>query len=151
MIDRIKRIMEMENLTPSQFADEIDVQRSSLSHVLSGRNKPSLDFVMKVKLCFSDINLEWLIFGNGEMLESSKGVLSDTIQKEKTLFDADSPLKTIPESYGDLPDTDKKSIKNSDDITTENKIGIESSSEGNNMVEKVILLLQDGTFREYTK
>ena len=150
MIDRIKQIMEMENLTPSQFADEIDVQRSSLSHVLSGRNKPSLDFVMKVKLCFSDINLEWLIFGNGEMLESSTGVLSDTIQKEKTLFDADTPLNTIPESYDDPSVTNKKSNKFNKDITAENRIGIESSSEENNMVEKVILLLQDGTFREYT-
>jgi len=61
MIDRIKKLLETEQLSPSQFADEIKLQRSSLSHVLSGRNKPSLDFVMKIKQRFANVSLDWLI------------------------------------------------------------------------------------------
>ena len=68
MINRIKRFIEIQNLTSSNFANEIGVQRSSVSHVLSGRNKPSLDFITKIKERFPEINLEWLIIGKGSMI-----------------------------------------------------------------------------------
>ena len=65
MIDRIKLIMDYYHLSPAQFADKIGFQRSALSHVLSGRNKASLDFVLKVKSAFPNLNLEWLTLGEG--------------------------------------------------------------------------------------
>ncbi len=61
--DRIKTIMKANQLSPSQFADKIGVQRSSLSHVLSGRNKPSLDFLSKIIQHFPKVNASWLITG----------------------------------------------------------------------------------------
>ena len=68
MIDRIQLILKTKNLSSSQFADEIQVQRSSISHILSGRNKPSLDFIMKILSTYSEVNADWLIFGKGQMV-----------------------------------------------------------------------------------
>jgi len=62
---RLKKILEHHRLTASQFADQIGVQRSSISHILSGRNKPSLDFVLKVTGKFSDVDMYWLLNGKG--------------------------------------------------------------------------------------
>lgn len=67
--ERISKVIEYSNLSSSEFADEIEVQRSSISHITSGRNKPSLDFLIKVKDKFPAIRWDWLILGEGEMLE----------------------------------------------------------------------------------
>lgn len=61
--ERIQIILKMHHLTPSAFADKIGVQRSSISHVLSGRNKPGLDFLEKILLHFPRVNAHWLITG----------------------------------------------------------------------------------------
>jgi transcriptional regulator with XRE-family HTH domain len=63
MTDRFKALLEQLKLTPSEFADRIRVQRSSVSHVLSGRNKPSIDFLEKILIVFPDIDATWLITG----------------------------------------------------------------------------------------
>lgn len=63
--NRIKQILLHHELTASQFADRIGVQRSSISHILSGRNKPSLDFVIKVTSEFKDVDMYWLLNGKG--------------------------------------------------------------------------------------
>ncbi|MHB0755347.1 helix-turn-helix domain-containing protein [Polaribacter sp. M15] len=62
---RIKKIMDYHQLTASLFADKIGVQRSSISHILSGRNKPSLDFILKITSQFNDVDIDWLIKGEG--------------------------------------------------------------------------------------
>ncbi|GAB1309145.1 helix-turn-helix transcriptional regulator [Urechidicola sp. KH5] len=62
---RLKSVLEHYNLSATAFAEKIDVQRSSISHLLSGRNKPSLDFVLKVLKVFPDIELYWLMNGDG--------------------------------------------------------------------------------------
>ena len=61
--DRIKVIIKVNQLTATSFADEIGVQRSSISHILNGRNKPSLDFIQKVLKKFPRVNPLWLITG----------------------------------------------------------------------------------------
>ena len=63
--NRLKKILEYHQLTASLFADKIGVQRSSISHILSGRNKPSLDFILKVTNTFSDVDIYWLLNGKG--------------------------------------------------------------------------------------
>jgi transcriptional regulator with XRE-family HTH domain len=65
--ERIVRLMEVYNLTPSLFADEIGVQRSAISHILSGRNKPSLEFIQKVLIRYKDLNPQWILTGVGNM------------------------------------------------------------------------------------
>jgi len=57
--------MSHYGFSASAFADKIEVQRSSISHILSGRNKPSLDFVMKVLSAFPEVDLYWLLNGKG--------------------------------------------------------------------------------------
>ncbi|MBU3928200.1 MAG: helix-turn-helix domain-containing protein, partial [Bacteroidetes bacterium] len=57
--------MEKRGLSPAQFADEIGLKRSSLSHILSGRNNPSLDVIMKIKARYDEVNTDWLLFGTG--------------------------------------------------------------------------------------
>lgn len=71
MVDRINLILKAKNITARQFAEEIGIQPSGMSHILSGRNNPSLDFVMKVIRRFPEIDINWLMFGKGEMYESS--------------------------------------------------------------------------------
>lgn len=64
--ERIRKIMEFFELSSSVFADKIGVQRSSISHILSGRNKPSLDFILKVTSTFAEVDIHWLLNGKGE-------------------------------------------------------------------------------------
>ena len=63
MIERILEILKDKKLSPSQFADEIGIQRSGMSHLISGRNKPSLELIMKVLKRFPDVKPEWLLYG----------------------------------------------------------------------------------------
>ena len=62
---RLKEVMRFHHLTASLFADKINVQRSSISHIISGRNKPSLDFILKVTHTFKDVVIYWLLNGKG--------------------------------------------------------------------------------------
>ena len=68
--NRLLEILENKNLSASQFAEKIGVQRSSVSHVLSKRNKPSLDFIIKISKTFDDISLDWLINGDNSLKSS---------------------------------------------------------------------------------
>ncbi len=67
---RLKDIMAYYALSASAFAERINVQRSSISHVLSGRNKPSLDFITKLTTALPNINLYWLLNGTENMLRT---------------------------------------------------------------------------------
>lgn len=81
LLDRIKYLMKLNNLSASAFADKIDVQRSSISHLLSGRNKPSLEFINKVLLAFPKISADWLLSGKTEV--STSNFDEPLIQSEK--------------------------------------------------------------------
>ncbi|MCX6273232.1 MAG: helix-turn-helix domain-containing protein [Bacteroidetes bacterium] len=104
MVDRIALLLKSKNITASQFADEIGVQRSSISHVLSGRNKPSLEFIQKILKRYSEINPDWLLFGKGPMnmefnlfsdtnesVPLKEELISKALQKQETL------LRSVPE------------------------------------------------------
>jgi transcriptional regulator with XRE-family HTH domain len=69
---RIKKVMDFHDLTASLFADKIGVQRSSISHILSGRNKPSLDFVLKITIEFKDVDIHWLLNGKGSFPKNAE-------------------------------------------------------------------------------
>jgi transcriptional regulator with XRE-family HTH domain len=74
MRDRIILLIKAKNLTAAQFADEIGVQKSSISHILSGRNNASLDFIQKILLCYPEVSMEWLMFGKGPIFKSPETV-----------------------------------------------------------------------------
>ena len=69
MKDRLLQLLDLEHLTPSKFADLIGVQRSSVSHVLSGRNNPSYDFLQKTLKAFPGLKADWIMLGDGSMYE----------------------------------------------------------------------------------
>jgi transcriptional regulator with XRE-family HTH domain len=71
MKDRIIKILDKENISAAKFADVLGVQRSSISHILSGRNKPSLDFVQRILQKFPNINSDWLLFGKGNIYRNA--------------------------------------------------------------------------------
>ncbi|WP_313789955.1 helix-turn-helix transcriptional regulator [Flagellimonas aquimarina] len=77
-IARIQTVIDHYGLTVSSFADKVGVQRSSISHLLKGRNKPSLDFVMKVVQTYPEVNLYWLLNGKGSFPYSENAVAPPT-------------------------------------------------------------------------
>jgi len=81
--DRIRLLLKYKNISAAQFADEIDVQRSGISHIISGRNKPSLEFVQKVLNTYKEIRSEWLISGKGPMTKEPELFESDINEQEK--------------------------------------------------------------------
>lgn len=95
-IRRLEKILNYYGLSASVFADKIEVQRSTISHLLSGRNKPSLDFVLKVVKSFPEVNLYWLLNGKGKF---------PSVQKETVL-----PYTTETEASAKY-DAKSKSIK----------------------------------------
>ncbi|MFN4363948.1 helix-turn-helix transcriptional regulator [Chryseobacterium hispalense] len=97
--ERISKVIEYSGLTPSEFADEIDVQRSSISHVTSGRNKPSLEFIIKIKSRFPEILWDWLVTGEGQMLKSE---LPEVPEIEAVIPDNNEEEKSKPTSLPDL-------------------------------------------------
>ena len=96
MKEKIEQIIESEGLTPSKFADLIEVQRSNISHILAGRNKPSLDFIYKILNTFPAISAEWLLSDNGPMYkDGTERVVAEQPSKENmglfTLKSEDAP------------------------------------------------------------
>tara|TARA_R110000868_G_scaffold4211_13_gene26639 strand:+ start:42528 stop:42902 length:375 start_codon:yes stop_codon:yes gene_type:complete len=99
-IKRIDKILDFYGLSASAFADKIAVQRSSISHLLSGRNKPSLEFVLKVTTAFPEVNLYWLLNGKGAFPSKSEKSISTAtpisdVTKEHVAFKKKSTQKNI--------------------------------------------------------
>lgn len=94
--ERISKVIQYSKLSSSEFADEIDVQRSSISHITSGRNKPSLEFIIKIKSRFPEILWDWLVNGDGDMLKK------DLPEEESLKLEEIIEEKTKPTSLPDL-------------------------------------------------
>lgn len=74
--ERLTQILTLKEMTPSNFADILEIQRSNMSHYLNGRNKPSIDILQKILTKFPDINANWLMTGRGEItIETQKNDL----------------------------------------------------------------------------
>ena len=107
--DRIRMIMEREKVPPRVFAETIGVQQSTLSHILNGRNKPSLDVIMKVHQKYDYVNLEWLLYGKGEMVVSEEETSFSSSNSDylPSLFDENlinsSKEPAIPENRKEMP------------------------------------------------
>jgi len=92
---RLQKVIDFHGESASSFAEKIGVQRSSISHILSGRNKPSLEFVLKVLSSFPDVELYWLMNGKGNFPKTEDNqssilsgtenkIASETIKKNNT-------------------------------------------------------------------
>ena len=93
-IKRLETILRHYDLSAAVFADKINVQRSSISHLLSGRNKPSLEFVLKLVRTFPEVNLYWLLNGKGDFPPTEKGIPKLSEPASSTFsFKDDNPLR----------------------------------------------------------
>ena len=119
---RLKKIMEFYQLSSSAFAERIHVQRSSISHLLSGRNKPSLDFVLKVTKEFHDVELYWLLNGKGDFPKSISPISEST--------------------YPNKISTSKEKVSQK---------SFEPPLLSNKNIDRIVIFYSDGTFNEYLK
>ncbi|MBP5721106.1 MAG: helix-turn-helix transcriptional regulator [Bacteroidales bacterium] len=85
MNNRLQQFLAAENISQSQFADSIGVARASISHILSGRNKPGFDFIESMARRYPSLNLEWLITGNGRMYNTDGSDLPEDDEQPGTL------------------------------------------------------------------
>ncbi len=131
MIDRLKFILDHYNLTSTNFAEKIDVPKSSISHLLSGRNKPSLDFIMKVDKAFEDVDLDWLLYGKGSFPKSEQEYTNSLFKQE---LNENKNIDTV--------------LSNNFDYSEKN---INLSDASSKLLTKVILLYNDGSFEVFDK
>ncbi|MCW2120831.1 helix-turn-helix domain-containing protein [Flavobacterium sp. 7A] len=137
-IKRLEVILEYHTLNASAFADKIGVQRSSLSHLLSGRNKPSLDFILKILEEFPEVDLYWLLNGTGTFPKSD---ITETNTPNTPLEIKKPPVDLFSEEkQNDAPPTFEKQ-KGKDLIQT-----IASTT---SEVEKIVVFYTNGTFKSY--
>ena len=174
MLDRIQKILQVKKLTPSAFADKIGVPRSTISHVLSGRNNPSLEFVQKILDSFPDIRTQWLVRGDGNMLMHSNTLFPEeddatfsSLKKETVAYP--EPLKETPESVeppespeisgqepvpeqisnsGELKESGGKSevVAKHDEKPDKNLLSADKKAK---KTARVLVFYTDGTFSEY--
>ena len=88
---RLEKILEYYEETASSFADKIGVQRSSISHIISGRNKPSLDFVLKILSAYPEVELYWLLNGKGKFPSAPAQKSEKKISEHTQFSDIDIP------------------------------------------------------------
>lgn len=141
MKDRINQLLNSEGLSASKFADIIGVQRSSMSHILSGRNNPSLDFIQKIMRSFPNVSGDWLISGSGEMTKSqdSSSLFQELIKEENSVpYQSSQPPKLKKENSevsqnkaDQMPDLDMSAFLS------------------DKKIEKVVVFYSDKTFKEY--
>ncbi|MDR0754059.1 MAG: helix-turn-helix domain-containing protein [Prevotellaceae bacterium] len=145
MKDRIINFLNVEKLSPARFADIIGVQPANISHIISERNKPSLDFIQKMLKSFPQLNAEWLITGIGEMYK---------IPKEQSLFD-DKSTHFFSSASKIIDNADNSKINaniEENKINNDEKIDILPESElkyNNREVERIIICYSDKTFEFY--
>ena len=147
MIDRINMLLKAKNITVSQFSQAIKIQRSGMSHILSGRNKPSLDFVLRVLKRYPEINPSWFLMGEGEMY------ISDKIDTQTTMFPSQLEIDDTKEIID--VDQHKQQPINNELIDSQNRYldneNITMGRTNTKKIEKIIVLYSDNTFDEYLK
>lgn len=157
MKDRLIQLLDLEQLTPSKFADIIGVQRSSISHVISGRNKPSYDFLQKTLKAFPGLNASWLILGEGTMYEQMGRNVSGN------LFDAPAEAEVPSEAHihnitePDTETEESEPIEESDagpdqrEKATPPAAPLPSgASDSGKRIVQVMLIYDDDTFKTIT-
>lgn len=117
---RLKKVMDYHQLSAAAFADKIKIQRSSISHLLSGRNKPSLDFVLKVVKEFDQVDIYWFLNGKGDFPKTDLP-LSEKLSMEKV---------------------QKKIETKSNHLTSTRKVSSKS-------IERIVIFYEDGSFKDY--
>lgn len=161
MVNRIQEILQKYGLTASRFADQLEVPRSTISHILSERNKPSLEFIQKVLDNYPEINVNWLVKGEGNIFGVQRDLFSDLSE----IIETSDPSQNEKEDYPSREeiikgkDTDEKKYENLSEVTsvpnTPKKLDIETVNEpqkketGSKKLVKLIMIYDNHSFEEY--
>lgn len=146
-IKRLEIILDYYSLNASAFADKIGVQRSSLSHLLSGRNKPSLDFILKILDVYPDVDLYWILNGKGNFPKNSDENKTATLSEKSSSSPTPISQNQIAGnlfSSSEIPVV-QNIIENSKPITNENT----TISSISNEIDKIVIFYKNGTFKDY--
>ncbi|WP_299216628.1 helix-turn-helix transcriptional regulator [uncultured Aquimarina sp.] len=148
---RIQEIMKFYHVSASGFADAMGVGRSSISHILSGRNKPSLDFVMKITEAYPEAELYWLLYGQGTFPKSE-----ETDKPIETTYQIKPTTPTLTqapnteESEQDLFSLPEPDFKNNiSDITEDKEKQIINTASVTKEINQIVFFYKDGTFDVY--
>ena len=165
MKDRITQFLASEGISPAEFADKIGVQRSSVSHVLNGRNYPSASFIQKMLGYYKTLNPRWLLLGEGTISDTKS-----TPVKEPTLFQfpteneawktgkesvpiADTPVKEgSNQPFDNLTDKHYSSVNSNKPVElnlAQSMSDLVNASVDNKEVERIVLFYKDKTFAAY--
>ncbi|MBD2701579.1 helix-turn-helix transcriptional regulator [Spirosoma sp. BT702] len=167
--DKIKQILIDKNLTPSYFADEIGVQRSSISHILSGRNRPSFDIIQKIIRRFPELGYDWIMeednIQSNQIPSSGYGNRPNNNRPATDRRDPYAATSQLPFSYVNQPSgvrTQRNEIPPATTPVSPPVQYIEPASESTNTsepvinsnaqekkVERILIFYTDGSFREY--
>lgn len=148
---RIQILMDYYALSASAFADSLAIGRSSISHILSGRNKPSLDFVLKIVERYDEVAMEWLLSGKG------------VFPKSKENFKTTADIAPTISSTDDTPENSSVGTTTAQDLfnqtVPDSPIGISENTHANQPpssqvsttkeIDRIVIFYADGTFSSY--
>lgn len=146
MKDRIKEIMDNEDLTPARFADKLQINRAVVSHILNGRNNPSLDVVIKILSEMDYINSDWLLNGIGSMYK--EGYKASESVKRRSLFD----MQTInaDNSEGSSKYPEEKHVKHApNSVDNTDRQQVNHTINENKKIKEIIIYYTDNTFESF--
>lgn len=134
MKERIIEFLKSENKSSAQLADEINVQPSGISHILSGRNNPSLDFVLKMLQKFPYLSSDWLLFGKGTMYKEAQmqNLFDETVNLESGSASEDIKMEIIRDNKHDK--SESADVSEPDDEPD---------------IEKIVWFYKDNSFRQF--
>lgn len=128
---RILQIMQEKHLSNAAFADVIGVKRSSITHILSERNKPSLDFLYKLLETFRDVDANWLLKGE---------------KQEKMPTVSQSQQELFPE-FSSVPQNQAQQVVMQQEVSVQQSQELKPSV--HKKIEKIVTFYSDKTFAEY--
>jgi plasmid maintenance system antidote protein VapI len=141
---RLEKILDYYGLSATAFSEKIDFNRSTISHLISGRNKPSLEFVMKVVHTFEEVNLYWLLNGKGTFpstaeIEQKEIKLSANSQATEAVAPSEKSTHKNSDASVPLLESDKNVSANS----------VLRSSSTSSSIDCIIIFYTNGSFKEY--
>ncbi|MGD1842334.1 MAG: helix-turn-helix transcriptional regulator [Thermonemataceae bacterium] len=131
--DKVKALLIHKDLQPSKLADMLEVPRSTISHILSGRNKPSLDLVRKILELFPELNPDWLLFDDTEMLRGDGEELEEDSSSVENVADI----------------TQQENQKLLDTLIAKKSNGKKKASNEQKQIERIIIFYDDKSFEVY--
>ncbi|KRB53555.1 helix-turn-helix transcriptional regulator [Flavobacterium sp. Root186] len=143
-VKRLEIILDYYGLNASSFADKIGVQRSSMSHLLSGRNKPSLDFVMKILDVFPEVDLYWILIGKGNFPKSENETVSNFQNTNPDFPTSPNENYSREDLFSPVNDNENKSPVKNFIETKKSNLSFEEDE-----IEKIVIFYKNGTFKAY--